>query len=64
MHKRPFCAHEVTNATDSQTRGAMTSVEQEGGWTLTGAYSEVDSHFLRHTKYFFEDGNVTFLVRG
>jgi hypothetical protein len=64
MHKRPLCAYEVTNATNSQTRGAMTSLEQEGGWTLAGEYPAVDGHFLRHKKYFFKDGNVTFLVRG
>jgi hypothetical protein len=64
MNRRPVYAYEVTNATDSQTRGAMTSLEQEGGWALAGAYPEIDSHFLRHKKYFFKDGNVTFLVRG
>src|SRR6267154_282659 len=44
------------------------SVEPSGNKTLTSGstYSRADSSdesFIRHDKYFFKDGNVTFLVR-
>ena len=44
-------------------------VEQSGSETLASAsaYPRTDSagdSFIRHPKYFFKDGNVTFLVRG
>jgi hypothetical protein len=30
----------------------------------SGKYPGVDDSFIRHPKYFFADGNITFLVRG
>jgi len=50
-------------------RMSSLSVEPNGSETLKSAstYSKADSandSFTRHHKYFFKDGNVTFLVRG
>jgi hypothetical protein len=44
-------------------------VERSGSETLTSASTfqkagTADDSFTRHHKYFFKDGNVTFLVRG
>jgi hypothetical protein len=36
----------------------------EEGRTPRGAHATLDDSFVRHDTYFFEDGNVTFLVRG
>jgi hypothetical protein len=35
-----------------------------GGRTHGGSYTGADGLFIRHEKYFFSDGNVTFMVRG
>ena len=50
-------------------RMSSLSVEPSGSETLISAstYARADSaddSFIRHHKYFFKDGNVTFLVRG
>jgi hypothetical protein len=42
-------------------------IDPSRGRTSTSVYSkadEVDGSFVRHHKYFFKDGNITFLVRG
>ena len=50
-------------------RMSSLSVEPSGSETLASAstYPRADSaddSFTRHHKYFFKDGNITFLVRG
>jgi hypothetical protein len=70
-HKRTT-AVQVTSVPASESlakRMSSLSVEPSGSETLISAstYARADSaddSFTRHHKYFFKDGNVTFLVRG
>ena len=39
-------------------------LETSEGRTPASTYPGADDSFLRHEKYFFSDGNITFLVRG
>lgn len=42
-------------------------IDPSGNRTSMSVYprvDEVDRSFVRHHKYFFKDGNITFLVRG
>ena len=61
------CAH---HAVESRVKYVTSQViEPSGTRTCTSAsmYSgagATDGSFVRHHRYFFEDGNVTFLVRG
>ena len=43
---------------------ANTVGRSEEGKTLRSGYTTSDDSFIRHDSYFFDDGNVTFLVRG
>jgi hypothetical protein len=54
---------EAFRATESRTKGTSSRVIELSGGT-TSTYREVDTSFIRHKKYFFQDGNITFLVRG
>ena len=58
---------EAPRAAESRARakGAMSClmIEPGGGKTPGGSCPVVDDPFLRHEKYFFKDGNITFLVR-
>jgi hypothetical protein len=58
-----------TSASESSTKCMSSlSVEPSGNETSTGStYSRADptdDSLIRHHKYFFKDGNVTFLVSG
>jgi len=54
---------ETFRAAESQTKGVNSSViELSGGRKPTRAYLEANTSFVRHHKYFFRDGNITFLV--
>ena len=64
-HKRTTIVQETPAPEPSDKHMIDLSVEPSGSetLTLTGADS-VDHSYKRHDKYFFKDGNVTFLVRG
>jgi hypothetical protein len=55
----------VPLAAESQAKGTMSylMIEPGGGKTPDGSCPGADDPFLRHEKYFFKDGNITFLVR-
>jgi len=56
--------HETVHAADSQTKGVGSFViGLSGDGKPTCAYPEANPSFIRHHKYFFQDGNITFLVR-
>ena len=61
---------EASCATESQTEHLSSVLtEPSGGETLTSTSTHpradaADASFERHQKYFFKDGNVTFLVSG
>jgi len=64
----PLAVEGVTHATESQTKHTSPQVI-EPSWRRAGSslsvYSGADAaggSFIRHHKYFFNDGNVTFLV--
>jgi hypothetical protein len=56
-------------AAEPRTKQVAAQVIEPNGiktWTTTGMYpgpDAADGSFVRHDKYFFADGNVTFLVR-
>ena len=57
-----------TRMAESQPTQTASEVIEPNGTrrsTTTTIYPETsaDDSFMRHNKYFFEDGNVTFLVR-
>jgi len=55
---------ETFHAPESQTKGVGSFViELSGGGKATCTYPEANTSFTRHHKYFFQDGNITFLVR-
>jgi hypothetical protein len=53
-------------AVESQTKPAINPMEVEvqtvKSRTPVSAYARADGSYLRHEKYFFKDGNITFLV--
>ena len=54
---------EAFSAAASRTMSmGSTVIELSGGGTPTNMHLEADVSFTRHRKYFFPDGNVTFLV--
>ena len=57
---------ESPNTTESQAKAAINFIEVEMAKSRTpsSAYQGADQSFPRHEKYFFKDGNITFLVRG
>ena len=62
--------HMATMAESQPMHTASQVIEPNGTRTLTSTtiYPEADAadrdgSFMRHNKYFFKDGNVTFLVR-
>ena len=63
--------HGAHRMTESQpTRTASQAIEPSGARTSTSTtiyprtdLPNQDGSFMRHNKYFFRDGNVTFLVR-
>jgi hypothetical protein len=61
---------EAPCATESQTKHMSSELtEPSGSEKLTSASTcsradAIDASFERHQKYFFKDGNVTFLVSG
>ncbi|KAF8504685.1 hypothetical protein F5888DRAFT_774304 [Russula emetica] len=68
-HKHTTTVQGASAPESSAKRMSSLSVEPSGSETLTSAstYQRADStddSFIRHHKYFFEDGNVTFLVDG
>jgi hypothetical protein len=68
-HKRTTTVQGAPAAESSAKRMSSLSVEPSGSETLASASTyqradSVDDSFIRHHKYFFKDGNVTFLVRG
>jgi hypothetical protein len=68
-HKRTTAVQGAPAPESSAKRMSSLSVEPSGSETLisASAYARADStddSFIRHQKYFFKDGNVTFLVRG
>ena len=64
-------AHRIATMAESQPMNAAFQVIKPNGTrssTSTTIYPETgaadhNGSFMRHNKYFFEDGNVTFLVR-
>jgi hypothetical protein len=65
-HDGSFSASETPSVAESRVKDAMPSlvIQPGGGKTHGGSYTGPDGPFIRHEKYFFSDGNVTFLVRG
>jgi hypothetical protein len=59
-HKKPLIINEI-QATESQIMSK--GVDLFGNKASFGKYPGVDDSFIRHSKYFFADGNITFLVR-
>jgi hypothetical protein len=57
---------ESPNATESQAKAGinLVGVEMAESRTPTSVSQGADHSFPRHEKYFFKDGNITFLVRG
>jgi len=54
---------ETFRAAESQTRGMNSfGIELSGDGKPTRTYPEANTSFVRHHKYFFRDGNITFLV--
>jgi hypothetical protein len=55
----------VPEAAESHAKGTMSYLMTEpgAGKTPGGSCPVADDSFLRHEKYFFKDGNITFLVR-
>jgi hypothetical protein len=64
-HERSFSTPEASRIADSRIKGALTSlvIEPSGSGGRASAHPETDPSFTKHEKYFFKDGNVTFLVR-
>jgi hypothetical protein len=67
-HERSVSTSDASSSRIAETRikGAMGSLDiapnaSGGGGHATG--SATDPSFTRHERYFFKDGNVTFLVR-
>ncbi len=55
---------ETVHAADSQTKGVGSFViGLSGNGKPTCTYPEANTSFIRHHKYFVQDGNITFLVR-
>ncbi|KAH9976128.1 hypothetical protein BGW80DRAFT_1291526 [Lactifluus volemus] len=65
-HERSFSTPEASRIADSRIKGALTSlvIEPSGSGGRASAHPETDPSFTKHEKYFFKDGNVTFLVDG
>jgi len=68
LHKRTTAVQGAPAPESSSRRMSSLSVEPSGSETLTSASTylradSADDSFIRHHKYFFKDGNVTFLVR-
>ena len=68
-HKHTTAVQGAPASESSAKRMSSLSVEPSGSETLISAstYARADSaddSFIRHHKYFFKDGNVTFLVCG
>ena len=65
-HEISLSVPEAPHPAESWAKGAMSylMIEPSGGKTPGGSYPGADDLFLRHDKYFFNDGNITFLVRG
>jgi hypothetical protein len=68
-HKRTTAVQGAPAPESLAKRMSSLPVEPSGSETLISAstYERADStddSFIRHHKYFFKDGNVTFLVRG
>lgn len=63
--KRSLGIPEAPRAAKSRTKGAMSSSVIEPGEVRKPANecTRADDPFIPHDKYFFKDGNVTFLVR-
>jgi hypothetical protein len=54
----------IPHSISEVSRRSMDSMPRKVPPVLPGLHLPVDSPFLRHEKYFFPDGNITFLVRG
>jgi hypothetical protein len=65
-HEISLSVPEAPRAAESRARakGTMSYLMIEPGGKIPGGSCPVaDDSFLRHEKYFFKDGNITFLVR-
>ena len=67
--KRTTAVQRAPVPESSAKRMSSLSVESSGREMLVSASTyaragSTDDSFIRHYKYFFEDGNITFLVRG
>ena len=54
----------IPHSISEVSRRSMDFMPRKVPPVLPGVHLPADSPFLRHEKYFFQDGNITFLVRG